>query len=112
MTTTTAIATSTPPSPGAGCSDNVMFSISSNSYPDGKLTCYNDKGIEIENKKKNEKEKEEKEEVKEKEEEEKEEVLSPGTTCIFLSSGHVNTGGFVIEMFCQDSQWKVTLTQL
>ena len=98
MTTTTAIATSTPPSPGAGCSDNVMFSISSNSYPDGKLTCYDDKGIEIE------KEKEE--------EEEEEEVLSPGTTCIFLSSGHVNTGGFIIEMFCQDSQWKVTLTQL
>jgi len=104
MTTTTAIATSTPPSPGAGCSDNVMFSISSNSYPDGKLTCYNDKGIEIENKK-------EKEEKVEKEKEE-EEVLSPGTTCIFLSSGHVNTGGFIIEMFCQDSQWKVTLTQL
>ena len=102
MTTTTAIATTTPPSPGAGCSDTVMFSISFNSYPDGKLTCYNDKGIEIENEKEEEKE----------EKEEKEEVLSPGTTCIFLSSGHVNTGGFIIEMFCQDSQWKVTLTQL
>ena len=101
MTTSTATATTTTATPGAGCSDNILFSISSNSYPDGKLTCYNDKGIEIEKKEK-----------KEEKEEKEEEVVSPGTTCIFLSSGHVSTGGFIIEMFCQDSQWKVTLTQL
>ena len=111
MTTTTATATTTTATPGAGCSDNLMFSTSSNSYPDGKLTCYNDKGIEIE-KKENEEEKEEEDKDKERKEKEEEEVLSPGTTCIFLSSGHVSTGGFIIEMFCQDSQWKVTLTQL
>ena len=82
--------------PGAGCSDNLMFSTSSNSYPDGKLTCYDDKGFEIEKE----------------EEREEDELLSPGTTCIFLSSGHASSGGFILEMFCRNSHWEVTLTEL
>ena len=102
----TTTATTTQPTPGAGCSDNLMFSTSSNSYTDGKLTCYDDKGLEIE------KEKMEKVEKEEKEEKEEDELLSPGTTCTFLSSGHVSTGGFAIEMFCRDSHWQVSLTQL
>ena len=79
--------------PSTMCSDNVMFSASSNSYPNGKLTCYDDKGSELEKK-------------------EEGQEFSPGTTCVFLSTGHVSTGGFVIEMFCQESSWQVVLTEL
>ena len=75
------------------CSDNVMFSTSSNSYPHGKLTCYDDNGSELERK-------------------EEGEEFTPGTTCVFLSTGHVSTGGFVIEMFCQEARWHVVLTEL
>ena len=39
-------------------------------------------------------------------------MVSPGTTCIFLSSGHVDEGGFAVEMLCENSNWKVTLTEL
>ena len=75
------------------CSDDVMFSTSSNSYPHGKLTCYDDNGSELERK-------------------EDGEEFSAGTTCVFLSTGHVSTGGFVIEMFCQEARWHVVLTEL
>ena len=75
------------------CSDDVMFSTSSNSYPHGKLTCYDDNGSELERKKEGEE-------------------FTPGTTCVFLSTGHVSTGGFVIEMFCQEARWQIVLTEL
>ena len=88
-----------------------MFSISSNTFPDGTLTCYDDKGFELE--------KEKEEELLspgatklEENVEEEEELFSPGTTCVFLSTGHISSGGFAIEMFCQESHWKVSLTQL
>ena len=71
-----------------------MFSTSSISYPDEKLTCYDDSGFELDTEK------------------EDDELVSPGTTCVFFSTGHVSTGGFVIEMLCQDSFWKVTLVEL
>ena len=70
-----------------------MFSTISNSYPHWKLTCYDDNGSELERK----------EEGKE---------FTSGTTCVFLSTGHVSTGGFVIEMFCQEARWHVVLTEL
>ena len=85
--------TTTTKAPSKMCSDNVMFSASSNSYPHGKLTCYDDQGSELEKK-------------------EEGQEFSPGTTCVFLSTGHVSTGGFVIEMFCQESSWQVVLTEL
>ena len=95
-TTTTSPSTTTTSPSSPGCSDNLLFATSS--YPDGKLTCYDDEGSELEK--------------KGKKDEEEEELLSPGTTCVFFSSGHIDVGGFLIEMFCQDSHWKVTLTQL
>jgi len=79
--------------PSNMCSDDVMFSTSSNSYPHGKLTCYDDNGSELERK-------------------EDEEEFTSGTTCVFLSTGHVSTGGFVIEMFCQEARWQIVLTEL
>ena len=88
-----------------------MFSISSDTFPDGTLTCYDDKGFELE--------KEKEEELLspgppklEEDVEEEDEMFSPGTTCVFLSAGHISSGGFAIEMFCQESHWKVSLTQL
>ena len=98
ITTTTSPSTTTTSPSSPGCSDNLLFATSS--YPDGKLTCYDDKGSELEKKEESKKD------------EEEEELLSPGTTCIFFSTGHADVGGFIIEMFCQDSHWKVTLTQL
>ena len=79
--------------PDLGCSDNMMFSTSTNSFTEGKLTCYSDEGLELEKK-------------------EEEELFSPGTTCVFLSSGHASSGGFILEMFCRNSHWEVTLTEL
>ena len=69
----------------------MMFSTSTNSFTEGKLTCYSDEGLEL---------------VK------KEELFIPGTTCIFLSSGHASSGGFILEMFCRHSHWEITLTEL
>ena len=76
--------------PDLGCSDNMMFSTSTNSFTEGKLTCYSDEGLELEKK--------------------EEELFSPGTTCLFLSSGHASSGGFILEMFCRLTHWKVTIT--
>ena len=40
-------------------------------------------------------------------------MVSPGTTCTFLSSGNVDEeGGFAVEMLCENFNWKVTLTEL
>jgi len=109
-TTTTAdpTTTTTTSQPGLGCSDNLLFSTSLNSFPDGKLTCYDDKGFELKEKEK----KELPDTSKLKEKKEEEEMFSPGTTCVFLSSGHVSSGGFIIEMFCQDSHWEISLIEL
>ena len=90
-----------------------MFSTSS--FPDGKLTCSDAKGFDIVLKMEEERTKEEDKENKEEEEMEKneeKELLSPGTTCIFLSHGHLGAGGIAAEMFCQDSHWEVSLVQL
>jgi len=109
--TTTAPLTSA--SPGRGCSNNLMFSTSS--FPDGKLTCSDAKGFDIVLKKEEERTEVGEKETKEEEEMEKneeKELLSPGTTCIFLSNGHLGAGGIAAEMFCQDSHWEVSLVQL
>ena len=77
------------------CSNvNLMFSTSTNSYPDGRLACYDDKGFEM------------------LEVTMEDTMVSPGTTCIFLSSGHVDKGEFAVEMLCENFNWKVTLTEL
>ena len=88
-----------------------MFSISSNTFPDGTLTCYDDKGFELEKEKEEELLSPGTTKLKENVEEE-EKLFSPGTICVFLSTGHISSGGFAIEMFCQESHWKVSLTQL
>ena len=81
-----------PTSSGGGCSDiNLLFSTSANSFSDGWLTCYDSKGVEMEV---------------------ETTLIRPGSTCIFLSNGHVDRGGFAVEMLCEDPDWKVTLTQL
>ena len=86
-----------------------MFSTSS--FPDGKLTCSDAKGFDIVLNRTEVGEKENKEE-EEMEKNEEKELLSPGTTCIFLSNGHLGAGGVAAEMFCQDSHWEVSLVQL
>ena len=89
-TTTTTAARAT--TAAGGCSNvNLMFSTSTNSYPDGRLACYDDKGFEMVDVTM------------------EDTMVNPGTTCIFLSSGHVDEGGFAVEML---SNWKVTLTEL
>jgi hypothetical protein len=88
-TTTTTAQASTTTSPTAGCSEYLLFSTSS--FPDGKMTCYDDAGSVVS--------------VKE------DTVVGPGTTCLFLSTGHTDQG-LVIELYCQHDHWVVTLTQL
>jgi hypothetical protein len=81
--------TSTTPSPTAGCSEYLLFSTSS--FPDSKMACYDDAGSVVS--------------VKE------DTVVGPGTTCLFLSTGHTDRG-LVIELYCKQDHWVVTLTQL
>ena len=100
ITTTTTSATATTPSDSpstvgttvptpspSGCSDSLLFS--TDSYPSGKLVCYDDRAGEKTM---------------------EDTMISPGTTCIFLSSGHVDHG-FVAELFCQENHWVVTITE-
>ena len=87
-------ATSTPgtTNPSTSCSDQLMFTTSS--YPDNRLACYEDQ-----------------QEVERMVDSTREETMvAPGTSCIFLSSGHTNTG-FIMELFCQDDHWVVSLLE-
>ena len=82
--------TSTPSA--SGCSDQLMFMTSS--YPDSRMTCYED-GDQVEGMLDGPRE---------------ETMVAPGTSCIFLSSGHTNMG-FIMELFCQGDHWVVTLLE-
>merc|ERR1712059_80156 len=73
--------------PSSGCSDQLLFS--TDSYPSGKLVCYDDSL----------------------EKTTEETLISPGTTCMFLSAGHLDHG-FAVELFCQEDHWVVDITGL
>ena len=83
--TPTATTTTTALPPG-GCSDQLL--LATNSFPDSKLTCYDTEGKERATST----------------------IIEPGTTCIFLSSGHIDQG-FIEEFSCQDGHWVVTISQ-
>eukprot|EP00092_Neocalanus_flemingeri_P056751 GFUD01067320.1.p1 GENE.GFUD01067320.1~~GFUD01067320.1.p1 ORF type:complete len:160 (-),score=46.31 GFUD01067320.1:120-575(-) len=85
--TTTTTTTASPPSP-PGCSDQLSFSSGEN-FPDGLVTCYDRKGIKDPFLS-------------------EDTLISSGTSCIFMSSGHL-TEGLVIEMYCNDNIWDVSI---
>ena len=108
------VPTTTTVAPGLGCS-NVPLQFSTSSYPDSKLLCYDDMS-EAENDKK-ETEAREDDDItgaenvkKEMDAREQEMTMGPGTSCVFLSTGHMDLG-FVIEFFCDREQWVVTLVK-
>ena len=39
-------------------------------------------------------------------------VLAPHVSISAVANGHVDEGGFAVEMLCENSNWKVTLTEL
>ena len=95
--TTAEIPTTTRCPNGPGCLGvPLKFSLSSDTFPESRLMC--------------------EEEGKEKEEEEESHNFAPdqdtmvasGSTCIFMSSGHLNTG-FILEFFCEYDHWVVNL---
>merc|ERR1711915_912053 len=82
-----------------GCS-NVNLSFSSGGYfPDGRITCYQEKGTEFQLD--NEGSSDSKEVI----------LIEPGVSCIFLSSGHLSDG-LVVEFFCDDNKWRVSVIQV
>ena len=85
-TSTTEGQTSTT-SAGGACRDNILFSAGSH-FPGGVITCYSDLGQETSRT--------------------EDTVISPGTSCIFMSAGHLNEG-LVIEFYCQDIGWSVKI---
>ena len=78
--------------PGRDCSEQLLFSTSS--FPDSRMICYDSRGQEMG----------QGQEMKVQEDT----LMSPGTTCMFLSSGHLDQG-FVLEFLCQYGHWAVTL---
>ena len=110
-TTTT---TTTTVAPESGCS-NVELQFSTSSYPDSKLLCYDDMS-EAENNKKEMEAREDddityaEDDKKEMDAREQEMTMGPGTSCVFLSTGHMDLG-FVIEFYCDQQHWVVTLVK-
>merc|ERR1711915_735113 len=82
-----------------GCS-NVNLSFSSGGYfPDGRITCYQENGTEFQL-------------IDEGSSDSKEVILiEPGVSCIFLSSGHLSDG-LVMEFFCDENKWRVSVIQV
>merc|ERR1711915_1168567 len=81
-----------------GCS-NVNLSFSSGGYfPDGRITCYQENGTEFQLD--NESTSNSKEVI----------LIEPGVSCIFLSSGHLSDG-LVMEFFCDENKWRVSVIQ-
>merc|ERR1711915_275179 len=82
-----------------GCS-NVNLSFSSGGYfPDGRITCYQENGTEFQLN--NEDTSNSKEVI----------LIEPGVSCIFLSSGHLSDG-LVMEFFCDENKWRVSVIQV
>jgi len=87
---------STIPSPtaGPGCFDvPLKFNIESSNFAESKLVCYQsrDGGAAIERLP------------------DDETMVNPGTSCVFMSSGHLDSG-FVVELFCDVDHWVVNLS--
>merc|ERR1711915_211303 len=82
-----------------GCS-NVNLSFSSGGYfPDGRITCYQENGTEFQLN--NEDTSNSKDVI----------LIEPGVSCIFLSSGHLSDG-LVMEFFCDENKWRVSVIQV
>merc|ERR1711915_395327 len=82
-----------------GCS-NVNLSFSSGGYfPDGRITCYQENGTEFQL---NDEGSSDSKEVI---------LIEPGVSCIFLSSGHLSDG-LVMEFFCDENKWRVSVIQV
>merc|ERR1712106_1222039 len=98
MTTSTTnsggqVTSTTPPtnsttSPPSGCSDQLSFS-SGDTFPDSHMTCYDSTGVKVPHSA-------------------EDTLLSSGTSCIFMSSGHL-TEGLVMEMYCKGNIWVVSI---
>ena len=87
-TTTTAEPSTT--SLAKGCPNRLVFMASS--FPESRMSCTEDQ-----------------EEVETMVDAPREEtVVAPGTSCIFFSSCH-SDAGFIMELFCQEDHWVVTL---
>merc|ERR1739838_993341 len=90
--TTEVTSTSNPPisttSPSSGCSDKLSFS-PGDTFPDSHMTCYDSTGVKVPHSA-------------------EDTLLSSGTSCIFMSSGHL-TEGLVMEMYCKDNIWVVSI---
>merc|ERR1711915_789910 len=82
-----------------GCSNvNLLFS-SGGYFPDGRITCYQENGTEFQLD--NESTSNSKEVI----------LIEPGVSCIFLSSGHLSDG-LVMEFFCDENKWRVSVIQV
>jgi len=90
-TTNSILTSSTTTSSVSGCSDNIAFS-SGNSFPDAKIACYDENLLEVPFSS-------------------EETVVSPGTSCIFMGSGHPSYG-LLIEMSCNAGTWVVDVSNV
>ena len=89
-TGTTSSSTASSPSPApAGCSDTLVLSTGSH-YPAARVTCYDMAGTGA------------------RQQLGQDTILNPGTTCIFMSDGHLQSG-LVMELFCAGEQWRVEI---
>merc|ERR1712037_199118 len=88
---------STIPSPttGPGCFDvPLKFNVASSNFSGSELVCYEsrDGGAAVERLP-----------------DDDETMVTPGTSCLFMSSGHLGAG-FVVELFCDVDHWVVNLS--
>merc|ERR1711915_983296 len=82
-----------------GCS-NVNLSFSSGGYfPDGRITCYQENGTEFQL------------DYEDTSNSKEFILIEPGVSCIFLSSGHLSDG-LVMEFFCDENKWRVSVIQV
>merc|ERR1711915_90819 len=82
-----------------GCS-NVNLSFSSGGYfPDGRITCYQENGTEFQL------------DYEDTSNSKDVILIEPGVNCIFLSSGHLSDG-LVMEFFCDENKWRVSVIQV
>ena len=89
-TGSTSSSTANSPSPApAGCSDTLVLSTGSH-YPAARVTCYDMAGLGA------------------RQQLRQDTILNPGTTCIFMSDGHLQSG-LVMELFCEGEQWRVEI---
>merc|ERR1711915_1102874 len=79
---------------------NVNLSFSSGGYfPDGRITCYEENGTEFQL------------DYEDTSNSKEFILIEPGVSCIFLSSGHLSDG-LVMEFFCDENKWRVSVIQV